>query len=179
MTLQELQVTFQALSSFAIAGGLLFTAVQFRSYRRAQHFANFTKLVEAQMHLREMRVSDPTLASVYRHDVQYATDEEGKVGERGIREYFFNLMQLSVFEIVWFGYQHGQLPKDYFDSWESRVRDIVREESFRRMWYSPSMKIMHDDFHAYMTGLIGSTQVGGHPQVGVGDDAAASTLKSR
>ncbi len=44
MTLQELQVLLQSVSSFAIAGGLIFTAMQFRYYQRAQHFANFSKL---------------------------------------------------------------------------------------------------------------------------------------
>lgn len=152
MTLQELQLAFQALSSLAIAGGLIYTALQFKKQREAQHFANFAKLVEAQMHLREMRVSDPSLANVYRHDVEFARNPEQ------IREYFFNLMQLSVFEIVWFGYTHGQVPEDYFRSWERRMRDIASEESFRFMWSTPSMKIMHDDFQSYMTTLMNSVE---------------------
>jgi hypothetical protein len=147
-TLQELQVAFQALGSIGIAGGLVYTAVQFRAYRRSQHFANFAKLVEAQMHLREMRVGDPSLASVYSHDVEHAS------GDREVREYFFNLMQLSVFEIVWFGWRHGQVPEDYFRSWESRMREIAAEPSFRRMWSTPSMKIMHDEFQAYMARMV-------------------------
>lgn len=71
MQLNEIQVALQAVSSFAIAGGLIFTAIQFRAYRRAQHVANFAKLVEMQAHLREMRVHDPKLAEVYRHDVAH------------------------------------------------------------------------------------------------------------
>jgi hypothetical protein len=151
MTLLELQVLLQSISSFAIAGGLLFTAVQFRTYRRAQHFANFTKLVELQMHLREMRVSDPSLAQVYRHDTDSANTP------REIREYFFNLMQLSVFEIVWFGYKHGQVPEDYFRAWDTRMRAIAAETSFRVMLSSPSMKIMHDEFQQYIVGVVAST----------------------
>ncbi len=58
-----------------------------------------------------MRVDDPSLASVYQHDVQ------GMSSDREIREYFMNLMQLSVFEIVWFSHKHGQLPDDYYQSW--------------------------------------------------------------
>ncbi|MGD9688733.1 MAG: DUF6082 family protein [Phycisphaerales bacterium] len=152
MTLQEIQVIVQSVSSFAIAGGLIFTAIQFRNYRRAQHFGNFSKLVEMQMHLREMRVRDPSLAEVYRHDVQFAESA------RDVREYFFNLMQLSVFEIVWFGYKHGQIPEDYFRSWETRMRDICAERSFRRMMSTRSMKIMHDEFQAYMSAMLGSTE---------------------
>ncbi|MCW5764587.1 MAG: hypothetical protein KIT68_01260 [Phycisphaeraceae bacterium] len=151
MTLQELQVTLQAVSSFAIAGGLLYSAVQFRNYRRAQHVANFTKLVELQMHLREMRVKEPILAQVYRHDV------EGAASEREVREYFFNLMQVSVFEIVWYAHRHGQVPDDYFSSWASRMREIAAEPSFRRMMNSPSMKIMHDDFQVYMQDMVRNT----------------------
>lgn len=149
--LQFIQVVFQGMTSMAIAGGLIYTALQFRSYRRSQHFANFSRLVEMQMHLREMRVSDPSLASVYSHDVDAAGSE------RGVREYFFNLMQLSVFEIVWFGYHHGQIPRDYFRSWESRMRDIVAESSFRRMMNAQSMKIMHDEFQVYMERMLRET----------------------
>lgn len=157
MNLPEVQVTFQAISSLAIAGGLLYSAFQFRQYRRAQHFANFTKLVEAQMHLREMRVTDPKLADVYRDDVAIADTAPAADRDKAIREYFFNLMQLSVFEIVWYGHHHGQIPADYFKSWESRMRQIVVERSFREMWASPSMKIMHDQFQRYMMELVRTT----------------------
>ena len=154
MTLQELQVIFQALSSLAIAGGLVYSAIQFRSYRRAQHFANFSKLVEMQMHLREMRVDGPSLAEVYKHDTI------GVESGRGVREYFFNLMQLSVFEVTWFGWKNGEVPEGYFRSWEVRMREIVSEESFRTMWASRSMKFMHDDFQRYMAGLVESVGAG-------------------
>jgi hypothetical protein len=151
----EIQLTLQAVSSLAIAAGLIYTALQFRKQRQAQHFANFTKLVEMQMHLREMRVSDPSLANVYRGDVDFAeslpTPEERQLA---VREYFFNLMQLSVFEIVWFGWIHGQIPDDYFRSWEIRMRDVVAERSFRAMWNSPSMKFMHDKFYDYMKSMM-------------------------
>jgi len=151
MTILEIQVALQALTTFAIAGGFLYSAVQFRHHRAAQRVMNFTKLVEMQMHLREMRVSDPSLAEVYRHDVEHAKNQ------REVREYFFNLMQLSVFEIVWFGHRHGQVPTDYFISWRERMRDIASEPSFRIMFNSPSMKIMHDEFQAYMTAMVKST----------------------
>ncbi len=151
MTLQEIQVLFQALASLAIAGGFIYTAIQFRHYRQAQHVANFTKLVELQMHLREMRVSDPSLATVYRHDVEHARND------KEVREYFFNLMQLSVFEIVWFGHTQGQIPDDYFRSWEARMREIAAEPSFRVMMSVPAMKIMHDDFQAFMVEMIRTT----------------------
>jgi hypothetical protein len=148
MTLPELQVLLQSISSLAIAGGLVYAAVQFRQGRLAAHVANFTKLVELQMHLREMRVDDPALAQVYKHDVAGLKDDGA------VREYFFNLMQLSVYEIVWFSHQRGQIPPDYYRSWEKRVREIAAEPSFRRMLGSPAMKIMHDDFQRYIERLV-------------------------
>lgn len=151
MDFEWLKLILQAASSSAIVGGLIYTAIQFRKQREAQHFTNFTRLVEMQMHLREMRVTDPSLALVYRHDV------EATASEREVREYFFNLMQVSVFEIVWVGHRSGQVPDDYFNSWARRMRDIVQEESFRKMMGSPSMKIMHDEFQTFMEEMVRTT----------------------
>jgi hypothetical protein len=145
--LQILQITLQALSSFAIAGGLIFTAVQFRQARKAQLVANFSKLVELQYQLRQIRVQFPSLASVHQHDV------ENLHSEREIQEYFLNLMQLSLFEIAWYAHKHGQLPDDYFQSWTSRMWQVAQEQSFRRMIENPSMKIMHDEFDTFVRRL--------------------------
>lgn len=54
-SIQILQITLQALSAFAIAGGFLYTAFQFRAARKAQAVANFAKLVELQYQLRKIR----------------------------------------------------------------------------------------------------------------------------
>jgi hypothetical protein len=148
--LQILQVTLQALSAFAIAGGLIYAAFQFRQSRKAQVVANFSKLVELQYQLRHIRVEHPELASVHKLDVeQLRTD-------RDVQEYFLNLMQLSLFEIAWFAHKHGQLPDDYFDSWTRRMVQIAQEESFCRMIENPAMKIMHDDFETYLRALLRS-----------------------
>lgn len=143
-----LQITLQALSAFAIAGGFIYTAIQFRQARKAQEVANFSKLVELQYQLRQIRVEHPELASVHHHDVEHLQSE------REIQEYFLNLMQLSLFEIAWYAHKEGQLPDDYFVSWEKRMRQVSREASFQRMIASPAMKIMHDDFDAYLRGLL-------------------------
>jgi hypothetical protein len=150
-TLQLLQITLQALASFAIAGGLLFTAVQFRQARRAQLVANFSKLVELQFGLRHIRVKNPELASVHQHDVEHLHSD------REIQEYFLNLMQLSLFEIAWYAHRHGQLPPDYFQSWARRMWEVGRERSFRKMLENPAMKIMHDDFDLYVRELLRSS----------------------
>ncbi len=148
VTLQEVQILLQTISSGAIAMGLIYSGMQFRNYRRAAHVANFTKLVEMQLQLRRIRVDHPEFASVHRHDV------ENLGTPREIQEYFLNLMQLSLFEIAWFSHKHGQLPEDYFRSWERRMEVVEREESFRKMWGNPSMKIMHDEFHQYLQGIM-------------------------
>jgi hypothetical protein len=144
------QLTLQGLASIAIAGGLLYGAVQFRNTRKAQLVANFSKLVELQYHLRHIRVQEPSLASVHAHDV------ENLHSERDIQEYFLNLMQLSLFEIAWYAHHQGQLSDDYFDSWVKRMRQVAQEESFRRMIRNPSVKIMHDGFETYVKQLAAS-----------------------
>lgn len=151
-TLQLLQVILQALSSFAIAAGLIFTAFQFRQARKAQLVANFSKLVELQYGLRRIRVDKPELASVNPQDVQHLHSD------REIQEYYLNLMQLSLFEIAWYAHKHGQLPDDYFRSWVSRMWEVAQEPSFRRMIDNPSMKIMHDEFDMYVRRLIDSSR---------------------
>src|SRR5688572_2275100 len=143
-TLQILQVTLQALSAFAIAGGLLYTAIQFRAARRSQAVANFAKLVELQYELRKLRVQDPSLARVHQNDVEHLRSDAE------VQAYFLNLMQLSLFEIAWFAHRQDQLPVGYWNSWEKRMRQLSQEESFRQMLDSPAMKIMHDDFDAYL-----------------------------
>ena len=149
--LEILRITLQALSAFAIAGGLFYTAVQFRQARKAQVVANFSKLVELQYELRKIRVEHPELAAVHKLDV-------GQLhSEREIQEYFLNLMQLSLFEIAWYAHRQGQLEDDYFQSWAKRMLQIGQEESFRRMIENPAMKIMHDDFDAYMRGVLRSS----------------------
>jgi hypothetical protein len=146
--LQIVQILLQALSAFAIAGGLLYAAFQFRQARKAQNVANFAKLVELQFQLRRMRVDNPSLAESSPHDVQNLQSD------RDIQFYFMNLMQLSLFEIAWYAHQQGQLPPDYFRSWEKRMWQLGREEAFRKMLESPAMKILHDDFDSYVRALL-------------------------
>jgi hypothetical protein len=148
MDLELVKVILQAVSASAIAGSLIYAAVQFKSWRQAQFVANYTKLVELQMQQRRMRVENPDLARVYKHDIQtLATDKE-------IRDYFLNLMQLSIFELVWFSHREGQLPDDYYRSWVKRMQAIEREESFQKMINNPSMKFMHDEFHEHLLDLM-------------------------
>lgn len=147
-TIQIIQITLQAVSAFAIAGGFLYTAFQFREARKGQAVANFAKLVELQYQLRKIRVDNPSLASVHKHDVVHLQSD------RDIQGYYLSLLQLSVFELAWYAHKQGQLPDDYFLSWERRMSELGEEESFRTMLANPSMKIMHDDFDAYVRTLL-------------------------
>jgi hypothetical protein len=146
--LQVLQVTLQALSSFAIAAGLIYTAIQFGEARKAQLVANFSKLVELQYQLRHLRVENPKLAS--------EGDTQHLHSDHDIQVYYVNLMQLSLFEIAWYAHKHRQLPDDYFNSWRVRIWDVAQEPSFRAMLDNPSMKIMHDEFAVFVRRLIES-----------------------
>lgn len=148
-SLQILQISLQAVSSFAIAGGLFYTAVQFRAARKAQAVANFAKLVELQYQLRKIRVDNPSLAAVHKNDVEHLHSD------RDIQAYFLSLMQLSLFEIAWYAHKEGQLPDDYFNSWEKRMQQLGGEDAFRDMLANPAMKIMHDDFYEYVRALLG------------------------
>ncbi|MCM3873114.1 MAG: hypothetical protein ND895_20725 [Pyrinomonadaceae bacterium] len=138
----------QALTVFAFVGTFLYAALQFRGWRTAQHVANFTKLVELQLQLRSMNVNDPTLAAL---DGAYfgpgASPEE-------VRAYFYNLMQLSRFEIAWFSHKHRQLDEGYFQSWESNMTSIVKRPSFGAMWHNDRTKILDNRFRSYVDALI-------------------------
>lgn len=147
-TLQVVQIILQALTSFAIAGGLIFTAIEFRHARKAQLVANFSKLVELQSQLRYLRVEEPSLAAVSPGDVANLHSD------REVQEYFLNLIQLSIFEIAWYAQKHGQIPPDYFHSWTTRMWQVAQERSFRSMLDNPAMKIMHDDFESYIRRLV-------------------------
>jgi hypothetical protein len=84
-------------------------------------------------------------------------DMQGLTTDEEVRQYFFNLMQMSVFEIAWYSHSMGQLGEEYFQSWAHRMQLLRDEESFRRMMKHPGMKIMHDDFHSYMRDLFASS----------------------
>jgi hypothetical protein len=150
-TIQLIQISLQALSAFAIAGGLLYTAFQFREARKAQAVTNFAKLIELQYQLRKIRVDNPDLAKVSKSDVEHLHSD------REIQEYFLSLMQLSLFEIAWYAHEHQQLPDDYFHSWERRMWQLGKDEAFTRMIENPAMKIMHDDFDKYVRSLLKRT----------------------
>jgi hypothetical protein len=131
----------QAIPVLSAAGGLLYTGWQIRGWRASQYVANFTKLVELQLQVRQMLMNDPTLGS-------------DAIPAEQMRPYFFNLIQLSLFEIAWYSHKYGQLTDDYFASWEASMASISRRAGFRTMWQSEHTKILHDGFRKYMETLM-------------------------
>jgi len=114
--------------------------------------ANFTKLVELQLQLRKMVVDDPTLAPV---GLALPAGEQGEE----MRGYFYNLMQLSLFEIAWFSHQQGQLPDDYFASWVTNMAAITQRPAFQTMWQSDRTKILHEGFRQYMEHMMAESRM--------------------
>ena len=153
------QVVLQVVSVLAVAGGLVYAALQFRGWRTAQYVANFTTLVELQLQLRKMVVEEPTLATLG------AGVPPGTMPDE-IRGNFYNLMQVSLFEIAWFSHQHGQLPHDYFVSWVASMAAVAQRPAFRTMWQRDEAKILHDGFRQYMNTLLEDASVSAAVQPG-------------
>ena len=137
------QMVLQAVSALGVTGGLIYAGLQFRGWRDAQYVANFTKLVELQLQLRKMLVDDPTLAL-------QGLGMPAKTPPDDIRGDYYNLMQLSVFEIAWFAHLHGQVTDDYFNSWVASMGEVVQRPAFQAMWRNDRLKILHSRFREYM-----------------------------
>jgi hypothetical protein len=146
------QLMVQATSILALTGGLIYAALQFRGWRTAQYVTNFTELVKLQLELRKMLVDDPTLA-IPGLGVPSGTRPED------IRSNYYNLMQVSLFEIAWFSHSKGQLTDDYFNSWVTNMAEIAQRPAFHAMWQRNHTKIMHDGFRQYMNTFMGDTVV--------------------
>lgn len=132
--------------------GLVYAALQFRGWRTAQYVSNFTKLVELQLTLRKMVVDDPSLGLVTLSLPPGSSKDE-------MRSYFYNLMQLSLFEIAWFAHKNGQLTADYFASWVVNMSSLSKRASFRTMWKNDNTKILHNGFRDYMKKLMSSPEI--------------------
>ncbi len=171
MTELTFQTILEAISALAVTGSFVYTALQLRGWRNAQYVANFTKLVELQLELRRMRVDDPQLALADPDAVPAGTQEE-------VRAYFYELMQLSLFEIAWFSHEHGQLTDDYFRSWVNSVTAMATRRSFQSMWRSNATKIMHDRFRDYMEVLVAGISPAERVERGDADGASDGASSS-
>ena len=144
----------QTVSLLGVAVGLIYTGVQLRNWRNAQYVTNFTKLVELQMQLRKMVVDDPSLAAA-------ALGPGIDVPADDIRGDYYNLMQVSLFEIAWFNHRHGQLTEDYFKTWSAYMMTVAQRPAFRAMWKIDRTKILHNRFRDYMDAVITNAQTTG------------------
>ena len=148
------QLMVQVVSALAVAGGLIYAALQFRGWRTAQYVTNFSELVKLQLELRKMVVEDPTLAT-QGLGIPAGTRPEG------IRGDYYNLMQLSVFEIAWFSHLKGELTDDYFYSWVTNMAEVAQRPAFSAMWLNDRTKIMHAGFRQYMNTFMERTATSG------------------
>ena len=137
------QVVVRAISTLAVAGGLIYAALQFRGWRTTQYATNFTELVKLQLELRKMVVDDPALATA-------GLGLPAETPPENIRSDYYNLMQLSLFEIACFSHLNSQLTGDYFNSWATYMAEVAQRPAFRAMWQSHRAKIIHDGFRQYM-----------------------------
>src|SRR5256712_11598989 len=94
-----------------------------------------------------MVVEEPTLATL-------GTGMSPEIVPNEIRGNFYNLMQVSLFEIAWFSHQHGQLPHDYFASWVASMAVVAHRPALRTMWQSDRTKILHAGLRPYMNTLL-------------------------
>jgi hypothetical protein len=140
------QFVVQFISTLGVAGGVVYAGKQLRGWRDSQYIANFTKLVQLQLEMRKMAVDDPTLA-FQSHGAPAATP-------RDIREDYYNLMQLRLFEIAWFTHLHGQLTDDYFNSWVAGMAEVIQRPAFKTMWDKERLKIQHSGFRDYMNEMM-------------------------
>jgi hypothetical protein len=94
-----------------------------------------------------MLVDDPTLAL-------QGLDMPTGISTEAIRGDYFNLMQLSVFEIAWYTHLHSQLTDDYFNSWAASMTEVAKRPAFQAMWQSGRLKILHSGFREYMDKML-------------------------
>jgi len=141
------QFLVQIVSTLGVAGGVVYAGKQLRGWRDSQYIANFTKLVQLQLEHRKRLVDDPALA------LQGIGLPAGTPPE-DIREDYYNLMQLRLFEIAWFTHLHGQLTDDYFNSWVAGMAEVIERPAFKAMWQKERLKIQHSEFRDYMNEMM-------------------------
>src|SRR5947208_16984223 len=151
MSDSTVHLIIQSVSLLGVAGGLTYTGLQLRNWKNAQYVANFTNLVELQLQLRKMVVEDPSLARA-------SPGLEVDLPPETIRRDYYNLMQVSLFEIAWFSHRHGQLTDDYFNTWAAFVATVSESQAFRDMWKMDRTKILHDRFREYMESVLAATR---------------------
>ena len=147
-----LQVVLQAVSALAVTGGAGLRGLAVSGVANRAACGEFYHAGRAAITTPQMAVEDPTLATLGAGmSPETAPDE--------IRGNFYNLMQVSLFEIAWFSHQHGQLPHDYFASWVASMAVVAQRPAFRTMWQSDRTKILHAGFRQYMNILLEDASV--------------------
>jgi len=96
-------------------------------------------MIDMLKELRLLRINDPELAKVYETEIKSLSPIETKY-------HFFNLIVLSILEMLYVDMKLGLITKDTWQFWLAKIRDIATEKSFRQMVLRQSYKIVNPEF---------------------------------
>lgn len=130
---------FMAIQTVVFLITLLVLIRQNGHLQRTIYASTYSRMIEMLKDLRAMRIEDPTLAQVYKGDTNGKTEQE-------IRHHFFNLIVLSIAELLFVNRKLKLAPDRDWDNWIEAIRHLAQEPSFRAMVLGPSRKIVHPEF---------------------------------
>jgi len=126
---------------------LIILIIQTRHLQRTIYSSNYGRMIEMLKELRVLRINDPSLAKVYAREVEGLTDEQ-------IRFHFFNLIVLSILEMLYIDWSQGLISKETWEYWLDAIRKISHEKSFRDMVLRKSYKIVNPDFSKIVESIV-------------------------
>jgi hypothetical protein len=118
---------------------LIILIIENRTLRKTIYASNYGKMIDMLKELRLLRINDPELAKVYETEVKNLSPTE-------TRYHFFNLIVLSILEMLFVDMKLGLITKDTWQFWLKRIQDIANEKSFRQMVLRQSYKIVNPEF---------------------------------
>lgn len=100
--------------------------------------SNYGQFIALLKDLRMERVRHPDLARVYSEETEGMDDAE-------IRNHFFNLIVLSIFEKVYYDKNLGLVDNDTWKFWLESMKNLCNERSFKNMILRQSYKIANPE----------------------------------
>jgi hypothetical protein len=126
---------------------LIILIIQTRHLQRTIYSSNYGRMIEMLKELRVLRINNPSLAKVYASEVEGLTDEQ-------IRFHFFNLIVLSILEMLYIDWSQGLISKETWEYWLDAIRKISHEQSFRDMVLRKSYKIVNPEFSKIVESIV-------------------------
>lgn len=130
---------------------LIVLIIQTRHLQKTMYAANYGKMIEMLKDLRLLRINDPSLAKVYSKEVEGLSNED-------IRYHFFNLIVLSILEMLFVDWKQGLISRETWEYWLDSIRRISAEKSFREMVLRESYKIVNPEFCRIVEGIVKDAQ---------------------